>query len=194
MLNFSRRCDWRTLLASAFAAMLWTLPAGAANVDFDGDGVPDDVRITTQFRPEILITVSTSRATHVLHLREAPVAVVAIDLDHDGLLDLSALSPRHRLRFWLNKGRFGFFRIHPKRLPTKAPAFHNDGPLLNRTAGDGTLPEQTGSSSPVGIECSERSDSLPPVGIPLDPARSTDYVLHNTTACTSRAPPESWFA
>jgi len=189
MLNSTRRCYWRALLASAFAAMLWAVPARAANVDFDGDGVPDDLRVTTQFRPEILITVSASRITHVLHLREAPVAVVAIDLDHDGVLDLSALSPRHGLRFWLNKGRLGFLHVHRKRLPTRAPGFHNGGSLLNRTASDGSVPEQTGSSSPAGIECSQRWGPLPPIEIPLAPARSTDYVLHDAAACTSRAPP-----
>lgn len=81
--------------------------------DFDGDGVPDAVVLPLPPETNIVIQLSDS-APQVLKLSGRIISVVAADVDHDGNLDLGALSDRH-LRVWLNKtghGRFSALKKH----------------------------------------------------------------------------------
>jgi hypothetical protein len=189
MLKSRQRWSWRTVFASAVTAVLWASPVRAAAVDFDGDGVSDELHLSTQLRTEIIITVSASKTTHVLRLRETPLSIVAADVDHDGTLDVSTLSPRHGLRVWLNRGRLGFFRMHRKTPPPRAPVFRDRGSQLNGSSGDGAEAGQSSSFSPVGIECAAVASPLPPVTTPLLPARSIGCVLDRAGVFSSRAPP-----
>jgi hypothetical protein len=104
-------------VVAAFAAVL-CLCADAAHAsiraDFNGDGVLDAVFLPRPPETGIVIQISGS-APQVLKLSGRVIAVVAADVDHDGNLDLSALSERRGLLVWLNKaghGRFAALKKH----------------------------------------------------------------------------------
>src|SRR5437867_3899173 len=120
-----RSCCRRALLLPVFllAALAWALPADATlAVDFDGDGTVDDLAVvkSSTSPAEAVITLSASVARHVLRLRDAPLAIVATDVNHDGAPDVSAVSARHGLEVWLNAGRRGFERLRARR-PSAVP-------------------------------------------------------------------------
>ena len=104
------------LAASLVAALcLSANPAHAAiAADFNGDGVLDAVVLPHP--PEMNIVVHLSGAApQILKLSGRIISVVAVDVDHDGHLDLSALSERRGLHVWLNKaghGRFAPLKKH----------------------------------------------------------------------------------
>ena len=82
--------------------------------DFNGDGVLDAVVLPRPPETNIVIQVSGA-APQILKLSGRIIAIVAADIDHDGTLDLSALSERRGLHVWLNKaghGRFAPLKKH----------------------------------------------------------------------------------
>ena len=95
------------ILAIVIAALgLCATPVHAAIVaDFNGDGVLDQVMVPQTPGSGIVISISGAPLPQVLKLADVPLYVVAADLDHDGDVDLSAVSRRHRLIIWLNHGR-----------------------------------------------------------------------------------------
>jgi hypothetical protein len=85
--------------------------------DFDGDGVPDQIVLPSPPETNIIVRLSTRRA-QVLKLSGRVLSVVAADVDHDGDLDLSALSERRGVLVWLNQGGPGrFSRLKKKPAP-----------------------------------------------------------------------------
>ena len=101
------------LLASAL--FVTANPAHAAiAADFNGDGVLDSVVLPRPPATNIVIQLSGS-APQILKLSVRIISVVAADIDHDGNLDLSALTERRGLHVWLNKaghGRFAALKKH----------------------------------------------------------------------------------
>ena len=99
----------------AAALFLTAKPAHAAiAADFNGDGVLDSVVLPRPPATNIVIQLSGS-APQILKLSARIVSVVAVDIDHDGNLDLSALTERRGLHVWLNKaghGRFAPLKKH----------------------------------------------------------------------------------
>ena len=104
-------------LATSLAAALCltATPAHAAiAADFNGDGVLDSVVLPRPPETNIVIHVSGS-APQILKLSGRIISVLAADVDHDGDLDLSALSERRGLHVWLNRaghGRFAALKKH----------------------------------------------------------------------------------
>ena len=105
-----------TLAASLAAALcLSANPAHAAlAADFNGDGVLDAVVLPHPPETNIIVRLSGA-APQILKLSGRIISVVAADIDHDGTLDLSALSEHRGLHVWLNKaghGRFAALKKH----------------------------------------------------------------------------------
>src|SRR5580765_3545599 len=104
------------LAASLAAALcLSATPAHAAiAADFNGDGVLDTEELPHPPETNIIVQLSGS-APQILKLSGRIISVVAVDIDHDGHLDLSALSEHQGLHVWLNKaghGRFAALKKH----------------------------------------------------------------------------------
>ena len=99
----------------AAALFLTAKPAHAAiAADFNGDGVLDSVVLPRPPATNIVIQLSGS-APQILKLSVPIISIVAADIDHDGNLDLSALTERRGLHVWLNKaghGRFAPLKKH----------------------------------------------------------------------------------
>ena len=99
----------------AAALFLAAKPARASiAADFNGDGVMDSVDLPRPPATNIVIHLSGS-APQILKLSVRIISVVAADIDHDGNLDLSALTERRGLHVWLNKaghGRFAALKKH----------------------------------------------------------------------------------
>jgi hypothetical protein len=182
------------VVSAAAALCLLASPAEAAiEADFNGDGVLD--RIVLPHTPETNIVVRLSGgAPQVLKLYDRIIAIVATDLNHDGEIDLSALSERKGVSIWLNHGK-GAER-HLKALKRK---HHNRGFSLSTR---GPLASAPGSAS----------DGPAATGMPDDRNRSACYerITHGLSerpgmgrsallvptlpasrggACSSRAPP-----
>src|SRR5438046_5958273 len=108
----------RRVGALVAALCLTASPARAAiTADFNGDGVLDSVGLPRPPDTNIVIHVSGS-APQILRLPGRIVSVVAADIDHDGSLDLSALSESRGLFVSLNKaghGRFAKLKRHRAR-------------------------------------------------------------------------------
>ena len=123
---------WCGMVASAAAVVCFAAtPARAAiNADFNGDGVPD--RIVLPRPPETNIVVRISGAApQVLKFPGHLLSIVAADVDHDGRLDLSALSEHRGVFVWLNKGGHGRFKALKRKLHRHTLSLENDGPLAS---------------------------------------------------------------
>jgi hypothetical protein len=104
------------LAASLVALLCLAVQPAHASIaaDFNGDGVLDAVVLPRPPETNIVIHLSGS-APQVLKLSARVISIVAVDVDHDGDLDLSALSERRGLLVWLNKaghGRFAKLKKH----------------------------------------------------------------------------------
>ena len=102
------------VVASVAAALFLTASPARASIaaDFNGHGVLDSVDLPPE--TNIVIHLSGS-APQILRLSVRIISVVAADIDHDGNLDLSALTERRGLHVWLNKagqGRFAALKKH----------------------------------------------------------------------------------
>ena len=125
-------------------------PARAAIIaDFNGDGVLDTVDLPRFPDTNIVIHLSGS-APQILKLSGRIISIVAVDVDHDGHLDLSALSESRGLFVWLNKaghGRFAKLKKHraprgfgfSRRSHTSATQPGDDAPAAS--SGQGGVPD-----------------------------------------------------
>ena len=138
------------LLCAAAAVCLLAAPARAAlDADFNGDGIAD--RIVLPRPPETHIVVRLSGGVpQVLNFHDRVISVVAADVDHDGDLDIGALSERRGVFIWLNKGkgphghfkalkpkhRGGGFSFNTHGSAASAPGSSADGPAATGTDDD----------------------------------------------------------
>jgi hypothetical protein len=182
---------------SAVAALcLLASPADAAiDADFNGDGVLD--RIVLPRPPETNIVVRLSGgAPQVLKLSDRVISIVATDIDHDGEIDLSALSERRGVFIWLNKGKGSNghlkalkrkhhsrdFSLTTRRPLASAPESSPDGPAATSTLDDRdrlACDERGAHELSQRPTINQRSSVLPALSDP------------HAGACPSRAPPAS---
>jgi hypothetical protein len=126
------------LAASLAAALCLTAnPAHAAiAADFNGDGVLDAVVLPRPPETNIIIHLSGS-APQILKLSGRIISVVAADIDHDGYLDLSALSEHRGLHVWLNKAGHGWFAALKKHRAPRGLDFSRASHAAAREQGYG---------------------------------------------------------
>jgi len=80
--------------------------------------------------PETNIIVRLSGGTHqLLKLHDRIIAIVATDINHDGEIDLSALSERRGVFIWLNKGGHGRLKAVKRKHHTRGFTLITGGPL-----------------------------------------------------------------
>ena len=124
----------------AAALFLAANPARASiAADFNGDGVMDSVDLPRPPATNIVIHLSGS-APQILKLSVRIISVVAIDIDHDGNLDLSALTERRGLHVWLNKAGHGRFAALKKHRAPRGFGF---------SSGSQATPTEPGPDAPV---------------------------------------------
>jgi hypothetical protein len=75
--------------------------------DFDGDGHPD-VALIQEDGHGRHVSVRLSGLPGVVTLETAVVSVIAVDIDHDGDVDLIAAAPTGEVVTWLNDGQGRF--------------------------------------------------------------------------------------
>jgi VCBS repeat protein len=104
--TLTRRLGVMLTLVAATIGLLASPVHAAIDADFNRDGVPDAVVLPRP--PETNIVVRISGATpQVLHFPGGLVSIAAVDLDHDGNLDLTAVSAHRGVFIWLNNGGHG---------------------------------------------------------------------------------------
>ena len=116
----------------ALLALVYLVPAparAAVLADFNNDGIADRVQVSPSSDQRLVVRVSGS-VPQVLRLRDRLISVVAVDIDHDGVLDLGALSERRGLLIWLNKGGHGRFTALKKKHVAHARRFPADASFL----------------------------------------------------------------
>ena len=182
-------------VVSAVAALcLLASPADAAiEADFNGDGVLD--RIVLPRPPETNIVVRLSGgAPQVLKLYDRVISIVATDIDHDGEVDLSALSERRGVFVWLNKGKGsnGHLKALKRQHHRRGFALTTHGPLASAPESSSDGPAATGTQDDRDRSaCYERGayelSQRPAIGprSPVLPPLSDPHA----GACPSRAPP-----
>jgi len=136
-------------MSVAAALCLLGSPAEAAiDADFNGDGVLD--RVVLPRPPETHIVVHFSAGPpQILRFYDRVISVVAADIDHDGAIDLGALSERRGVFIWLNKGKASHGRL--KALKRKQ---HRGGFSLTTRGPLASAPE----SSPDGLAATSTQD------------------------------------
>ena len=98
--------------ARTFTPYVSNSPPQRASGDFDGDGRPDVARIQDpQGRPHI--TVLLSGSSDDVRLEASVAALIDGDVDHDGDLDLVAVTAAGEVLIWLNDGHGRFTRQEP---------------------------------------------------------------------------------
>jgi hypothetical protein len=127
-------------------ATLWlgATPAHASiEADLNGDGVMDAVDVQHSPDEQIVVRV-TGAPPQVLHVRGRILNIVTTDFNHDGRLDITALSEHRGILVWLN-GRRGRFKAAPRRVYPKVLRW-------SRRAGT------AGRSNTVGRDSAQASD------------------------------------
>jgi hypothetical protein len=176
------------------AAALCLCPEAAhasIRADFNGDGVLDAVVLPRPPDTNIIIEISGA-APQVLKLSGRLIAIVAADVDHDGTLDLSALSERRGLHVWLNKaghGRFSALKKHreprgfgmSRRAQTSANRRAEDTPAAS--IGQSGTPDADAPRAGPGFDAPPGSYTTPT----LFPTSSADL----GTSTAPRGPPNS---
>ena len=136
----------RPLSVAAAVCLLASPAAAAIDADFNGDGVLD--RVVLSHPPENHIVVRLSGgAPQILTAYDRIVSIVAADVNHDGEVDLSALSERRGVFVWLNKGKAsnGHLRALKRRHHRGGFALTTDGPLASAPEQTRDGPAATGS-------------------------------------------------
>jgi len=137
----------RTLSVAAAVCLLASPADAAIDADFNGDGVLD--RVVLSHAPENHIVVRLSGgAPQILTTYDRIVSIVAADVNHDGEIDLSALSERRGVFVWLNKGKAsnGHFRALKRKHHRGGFALTTGGPLAAAPAQTREGPAATSST------------------------------------------------
>ena len=157
------------VVASLAAGLCLTaVPAYALiAADFNGDGVLDAVVLPRPPETNIVIHVSGS-TPQILKLSGHVISIVAADVDHDGDLDLSALSDRRVLHVWLNKAGHGRFAALKKHRARRAFG------LLRRSRTSATQP---GDNAPASSDQSGVPDADAPRAGPVVDATLGEHTV-----------------
>lgn len=92
------------------------VPAHAVVVaDFNGDGVPDSATVVASARPNIRLSISGTPRPLLLTLNEWPSALVAADVDRDGLIDIAGVSAHQGVFVLKNRDGHRFTRLRARR-------------------------------------------------------------------------------
>jgi hypothetical protein len=182
----------RTLSAAAALCLLASPADAAIEADFNGDGVLDRVVLSRPPESSIVVRVSGG-VPQLLTTHDRIISIVAADVNHDGAIDLSALSERRGVFVWLNKGKAsnGHLRALKRR-------HHRGGFSLTTHGSLASAPR----SSPEGPAASGSQDERDPVdhkhtAHDLTQRRTVDRLSRLVTALLderggaspSRAPP-----
>lgn len=163
--------EFGALVASITAVLCLTVNPAHASIaaDFNGDGVLDEVVLPRPPETNIVIHISGS-TPQILKFSGRVISVVAADVDHDGDLDLSALSDRRGLLVWLNKAGHGRFTALKKK--HRAPR----GFALSRRAQ--TSATQPGDDAPAASngQCGVPDADAPRAGPVFEPPRGSDIL------------------
>lgn len=152
----------RAMSVAAAVCLLGSPAEAAIDADFNGDGVID--RVVLPKPPETNIIVRfTHGAPQVLKFYDRIISIVATDINHDGEIDIGALSERRGVFIWLNKGKAGHGRL--KALKRQ---HHHGGFSLSTRGPLASAPE----SSP---------DGLVAMGPQNDRSASHDRLTHEFT-------------
>src|SRR4051812_24262174 len=120
-MNSPRSRRHPALLFVCVLAALW-LATGSAHasveVDLNGDGVVDAVDVVHAPDEQIVVRISGA-PPQVFHVRSRIINVVATDFNHDGRVDITALSERRGILIWLN-GQRGTFKAAKRRVHARA--------------------------------------------------------------------------
>jgi hypothetical protein len=100
----------RALSVAAAVCLLGSPAAAAIDADFNADGVIDRVVLPKPPNTNILVHFSHG-APQVLKFYDRIISIVATDINHDGEIDIGALSERRGVFIWLNKGKAGKGRL-----------------------------------------------------------------------------------
>jgi hypothetical protein len=193
----SLRSAHNPILLVLFAlAALWlgTAPVHASvEADFNGDGVLDAIDV--QHVPNEQLVVRLSGAPpQILPVRGRILTIVATDFNHDGKLDITAVSERRGVLIWLNSRR-GRFNPVARRVHSRALRWSRKGGTAQRRGGEEREGGQAAGDQPqdaVAAGGGFGSCPVPPLShrvvLRARSARSADFLPANST----RAPPFSF--
>lgn len=140
-------------VVSAVAALcLLAAPAEAAlEADFNGDGVLDHVVLPHPPDTNIVVRVSGG-APQVLKFYDRIISIVATDVNHDGEIDLSALSERRGVFIWLNKGKAanGHLKTLKRKHHRRGFSLNTGGPLASAPGSTSSTSNAAGASDDRG--------------------------------------------
>jgi hypothetical protein len=187
-----RRFVGRALSSVAAAVCLLGSPAEAAiDADFNGDGVIDRVVLPKPPDTNILVHFSHG-APQVLKFYDRVVSIVATDINHDGEIDIGALSERRGVFIWLNKGKASHGRLKALKrrhhrggfsLTTRGPLASAPESSLDGPAATGPQDDRSASHDRITHEFTpEVASTLPSPRVPPLPD------AHGVRS-SSRAPP-----
>jgi hypothetical protein len=135
------------VLSVTTAVCLLGSPAEAAiEVDFNGDGVIDRVVLPKPPDTNIVVRFSAG-APQILKFHDRIISIVTTDINHDGEIDIGALSERHGVFIWLNKGKASHGRLKALKRRHHRGGFSltTRGPLASAPESSPDGPSATGS-------------------------------------------------
>jgi hypothetical protein len=154
-----RRVVGPALSAAAAVCLLVSPVEAAIEADFNGDGVLDRVVLSHPHETSIVVRMPGS-PPQVLKLHDRIIAIIATDINHDGEIDLGALSERRGVFIWLNGGKSNNGRLKALKrkhhrggfsLSTRGPLASAPGSSPDGSAATGLQDDRSRSAS---YECS----------------------------------------
>src|SRR5262245_5039026 len=181
----------RVMSVAAAVCLLGSPAAAAIDADFNGDGVID--RVVLPRPPETHIVVHFSAGpSQILRFYDRVISIVATYIDHDGAIDLGALSERRGVFIWLNKGKASHGRLKALKrkhhrggfsLTTRGPLASAPAAALDGPAATSTQDDRSASHDCITHEFTQQVAST--LTSPLVPPLPDAYGVRSP----SRAPP-----
>jgi hypothetical protein len=186
-----RRFVGRALSVAAALCLFGSPAAAAIDADFNGDGVIDRVVLPKPPDTNILVHFSHG-APQILKFHDRIISIVATDINHDGEIDIGALSERRGIFIWLNKGKAGHGRLKTLKrrhhrggfsLTTRGPLASAPGSPVDGPAATGPQDDRSACHDRITPEFTQEvAATLPsPLAPPLPDAHGV--------RSPSRAPP-----
>lgn len=196
----SKHSSLRVLIAAVMSAAslaVWSLPASrdavgarpapAIKADFNRDGAPDQLSVSSAGR--LTLTVTGQPIVLALHRSIAGVAVG--DIDRDGDRDIVGLSATGNVNVWRNDGRGKFQHSktlrHPVRRSMSGQHSIGSAPEADNVA-EGPERDAPGPFAATTIAFVDNDPA------PFAPAVTSRYRAPDTSTGRPRAPPLPLFA